>query len=95
MWILIRKHEFDGLDMNWQFPGWGDGYLLRDGENFSILLKVFFNWIEKKDFFQFFLSLGNANSIWQKRISFNSYDLWNTSDHKSVLNNNYKIIYDF
>ncbi len=45
-WIpfLIRKYEFDGLDMNWQFPGWGDGSRVQDRENFSILLKVFVNW---------------------------------------------------
>jgi GH18 family chitinase len=44
-WIpfLIRKYEFDGLDMNWQFPGWGDGSRVQDRENFSILLKVFVN----------------------------------------------------
>ena len=48
MWILIRKHEFDGLDMNWQFPGWGDGSRVQDRENFTLLLKVFVN-IKKKE----------------------------------------------
>ena len=44
-WIpfLIRKYGFDGLDMNWQFPGFYDGYRVQDKENFAILLKVFFN----------------------------------------------------
>jgi GH18 family chitinase len=63
-WILIRNHEFDGSDMNWQYPGIGTGSRVQDRENFSILLKVFVNWIDKKNFFQFFLLLGNANRIW-------------------------------
>ena len=44
-WIpfLIRKYGFDGLDMNWQFPGFYDGYRVQDKENFAILLEVFFN----------------------------------------------------
>jgi GH18 family chitinase len=64
LWIPfhIRKHGFDGLDMNWQYPGFEDGSRVRDRENFAILLKVFFNnRKEKKNFLQFFLSLGNAN----------------------------------
>ncbi len=41
--FYIRKHGFDGLDVNWQHPGFGDGSRVQDRENFAILLKVFFN----------------------------------------------------
>jgi GH18 family chitinase len=41
--FLVSKHEFDGLDVDWQFPGWGDGSRVQDKENFAILLKVFVN----------------------------------------------------
>jgi GH18 family chitinase len=43
MWINIRKYGFDRLDMNWQYPGIGDGSRIQDQENFAILLKVFVN----------------------------------------------------
>ena len=93
----IRKYGFDGLDMNWQYPGFFDGSRVQDRENFAILLKVFVNWKDKMNFLQsicLFLSLGNANRIRKKRISFNSYDQWETSGRQSVLKN-YKIIIDY
>jgi GH18 family chitinase len=43
MWILIRKHECDGLDMYWMYPGFENGSRVQDRENFAILLKVFVN----------------------------------------------------
>ena len=84
--------------MNWMYPGFRDGSRVQDRENFVILLKVFVNWKEKRDFlhsFLFFFSLGNANWIRQKRVSFNSYDQWENLGHQSVLKNNkndFKII---
>ena len=41
--IHIRKYGFDGLDMNWMYPGFRDGSRVQDRENFVILLKVFVN----------------------------------------------------
>ena len=58
---FLSRYGFDGLDVNWQFPGLIDGSRVQDRENFAILLKVFVNKKEKKNFLQFFFSLGNTN----------------------------------
>jgi GH18 family chitinase len=43
LWIHIRKYGFNGLDMNWQYPGFEEGSRVQDRENFAILLEVFVN----------------------------------------------------
>jgi hypothetical protein len=40
-WSHIRKYGFDGLDMKWKYPGFGDGSRKQDRNNFALLLKVY------------------------------------------------------
>nr|CAH0102458.1 unnamed protein product [Daphnia galeata] len=47
VFAFIKKYGFDGLDMNWQYPGSGDGSRVQDKENFVILLKEMRTEFEK------------------------------------------------
>lgn len=84
--VFLKKYNFDGLDLDWEYPGQRNSNNLKDKENFVIWLKEM-----KKDFSKenYLISIAVGAAKMSASIS---YDIPKISEHVDIIN---LMTYDF